>query len=167
MKEHLNDLLYKCFTVDGNGNIALRMTIQTGGLGSWKDPVANFASLPGSGNVAGDTRITLDTYTIYSWNGTGWQVSGGGGSVTAGNGIAVSGSTVSVDLATSSGLQFVTGKLAVKVDGTTIENTAGTLNVKSGVYSLVGHTHVASDITDLTSALNTWLATKTTDNVSQ
>lgn len=167
MKEHLNDLLYKCFTVDGNGNIALRMTIESGSVTYWKDPVADFATLPGSGNSNGDTRITLDTFTIYSWNGSIWQASGGGGSVIAGNGISVTGTTVAVDLATNSGLQFSTGKLAVKVDGTTIENTAGTMNVKSGVYALVSHTHVASDITDWTSALNTYLATKTTDNVAQ
>lgn len=38
----------------------------------WKQPVANYASLPASGNSVGDGRITTDTYRGYSWNGSGW-----------------------------------------------------------------------------------------------
>lgn len=38
----------------------------------WKQPVANYASLPASGNSVGDGRITTDTYRGYSWNGSSW-----------------------------------------------------------------------------------------------
>lgn len=39
---------------------------------SWKDPVANYSALPLVGNTAGDVRATLDTSTLYVWNGTTW-----------------------------------------------------------------------------------------------
>lgn len=41
---------------------------------TWKDPVADFASLPMAGNLPGDARITLDTFTLYVWNGSAWQL---------------------------------------------------------------------------------------------
>jgi hypothetical protein len=41
---------------------------------SWKAPVADFASLPGSGNSDGDARIVLDTYQPYVWDGGAWIV---------------------------------------------------------------------------------------------
>ena len=39
---------------------------------SWKDPVANEAALPPSGNDAGDARVTLDTSHVYIWTGSAW-----------------------------------------------------------------------------------------------
>lgn len=44
------------------------------GGGTWKDPVADFASLPGSGNDPGDARVTLDTSDIYIWDGAAWVI---------------------------------------------------------------------------------------------
>jgi type II secretory pathway pseudopilin PulG len=48
-----------------------------GASGQWRDPVANAASLPGSGaaspNQVGDVRLTLDTLRAFAWTGTGWQ----------------------------------------------------------------------------------------------
>ncbi len=44
-----------------------------GGSQYWKDPVADFASLPASGNV-GEIRATLDTDNLYEWNGSTWQL---------------------------------------------------------------------------------------------
>lgn len=41
---------------------------------SWKDPVANFAALPSSGNTSGDARIAKDTGIAWEWNGTSWQL---------------------------------------------------------------------------------------------
>jgi putative lipoic acid-binding regulatory protein len=51
------------------------------GARNWKSPVANYASLPATGNTSGDARITLDTFEIYIWNGSAWiPVSGGSSS---------------------------------------------------------------------------------------
>jgi hypothetical protein len=73
---------------------------------SWKQPVANFAALPSSGNTDGDVRETLDTHLLYVWDaGTStWITEGGTGGSTlgsrtdfvqsdAGTGIACDGST--------------------------------------------------------------------------
>src|ERR1035441_10276471 len=42
------------------------------GAATWKATVASAAALPALGNTSGDARITLDTDTIYIWNGTSW-----------------------------------------------------------------------------------------------
>lgn len=44
----------------------------TAGAINWKSSVADYASLPGSGNSSGDARITLDTSDIWIWNGSAW-----------------------------------------------------------------------------------------------
>lgn len=44
---------------------------------------------------------------------------------------------------------------------------AGTLRVKPGVFASSTHTHTSADITDWTTALNTWLATKSTTNLAE
>lgn len=48
---------------------------------NYKAPVDAVASLPPTGNTPGDTRVALDTFDIYIWDGTSWQdkSSGGGG----------------------------------------------------------------------------------------
>lgn len=64
------------------------------GAASWKDPVATAAALPADNNLPGDTRVTLDTDSVYVWSGIAWQVIGSGssgitqltGDVTAGPG---------------------------------------------------------------------------------
>jgi hypothetical protein len=39
-------------------------------------PVADAASLPATGNTAGDGRLTLDNGHLHYWNGTAWQDNG-------------------------------------------------------------------------------------------
>jgi len=43
-----------------------------GGTTSWKSPVANYASLPATGNTLGDVRLAEDTNRAYAWNGVAW-----------------------------------------------------------------------------------------------
>jgi len=57
--------------------------------------------------------------------------------------LTLDGSTSSTDTA---------ARLAVKVDGTTIERGASGLNVKSGVYAAASHNQAAASITDFASA---------------
>lgn len=38
----------------------------------WRDPVANMAALPATGNTSGDVRVTLDSGIIWEWNGSTW-----------------------------------------------------------------------------------------------
>jgi hypothetical protein len=40
-------------------------------ISSWKDPVANAAALPASGNTDGDARVDVSTDTIYLWHDAG------------------------------------------------------------------------------------------------
>lgn len=52
----------------------------------WKPPVANEAALPATGNTTGDTRVALDTFVHYTWDGDSWETSvsgGGAGAVTS------------------------------------------------------------------------------------
>lgn len=42
------------------------------GDASWKSDVSTATALPATGNTVGDVRVTLDTDTIYIWNGAGW-----------------------------------------------------------------------------------------------
>lgn len=55
--------------------------IPNSGAQNWKASVASFAALPTNGNTLTDTRITDDTLSIYTWDGTEWklQSTGGGG----------------------------------------------------------------------------------------
>lgn len=47
---------------------------------TWREPVADQASLPSFGNSNGDARVTLDDSSVWIWNVSSWsQVSGGGG----------------------------------------------------------------------------------------
>lgn len=46
---------------------------------SWGDPVPSISSLPPSGNSVGDVRVTQDTGTLYEWDGSAWNATGGGG----------------------------------------------------------------------------------------
>jgi len=49
------------------------------GKTGWRAPVANLAALPTAGNRDGDSRVTLDTNTIYVWDSgsSSWTVAGG------------------------------------------------------------------------------------------
>lgn len=42
----------------------------------WKNPVANYAGLPASGNTVGDVRLTTDTGRAFSWTGSAWKAMG-------------------------------------------------------------------------------------------
>ena len=59
----------------------------TGGIAGsirWKEPVANFAALPATGNLDGDVRLTLDTRVAYTWHSATslWQpINGTGGGI--------------------------------------------------------------------------------------
>lgn len=77
---------------------------------TWKDPVANFAALPASGNTIGDARIALDSFIIYVWNGSAWVAAGTAGvsslnsetgaiNITAGPGITVTPSGQNIQIA--------------------------------------------------------------------
>jgi hypothetical protein len=40
----------------------------------WRPPVATSAALPLTGNLVGDTRLVIDSITIYAWDGDSWEV---------------------------------------------------------------------------------------------
>lgn len=46
---------------------------------NWRPTVATAASLPMTKNRLGDTRLTLDTLSLYGWDGVSWNALGGGG----------------------------------------------------------------------------------------
>ena len=56
------------------------INIPSSGSASWKDAVADPASLPASGNEVGDARVTESTSEIYVWDGSAWQNVGGSAS---------------------------------------------------------------------------------------
>ncbi len=51
----------------------IRIINGAAGASNWKDPVATYTDLPATGNVDGDVRLTLDTFTVYTWNGFSWS----------------------------------------------------------------------------------------------
>lgn len=58
------------------------INIPASGGQNWKQPVADASSLPITGNSAGDSRVTLDTSSIYVWDAlnSSWVLAGGGAS---------------------------------------------------------------------------------------
>ncbi len=54
-------------TLEGLGTTASPLSVV-----NWKPAVADVASLPDTGNIAGDARKVLDTFDTYYWNGTSW-----------------------------------------------------------------------------------------------
>lgn len=69
------------------------------GNGHWKAPVNTVTSLPADAQ-SGDVRVTLDTGSIYEFDGLTWNAVGGGGG---------GGSVTSVALADSTGIFNITG----------------------------------------------------------
>lgn len=66
---------YGRIAVDSRGAIlSCQVGVWKRQIGYWKDPKADFASLPTTGNELGDVRLTLDFNRAYSWSGisTGW-----------------------------------------------------------------------------------------------
>lgn len=51
----------------------------SGGSVSFKDPVDTAGDLPTVGNMIGDVRAVVDTDTLYIWDGSMWNATGGGG----------------------------------------------------------------------------------------
>jgi prepilin-type N-terminal cleavage/methylation domain-containing protein len=49
---------------------------KTSGSGSWKDPVATFATLPAASNTVGDVRMVTALSRAFTWTGTGWTALG-------------------------------------------------------------------------------------------
>jgi hypothetical protein len=58
---------------------SIYINIPERGSPRWKDPVANVATLPATGNIIGDVRETLNTTSLYTWNGTTWIAIAGPG----------------------------------------------------------------------------------------
>lgn len=56
------------------GIVAIRDTLSANLVGSqfWKDPVADYISLPVAGNLQGDTRLVTNINRTFSWNGAAW-----------------------------------------------------------------------------------------------
>ena len=46
--------------------------VPSGTILTWKESVADFASLPTEGNTENDARIVSDTQNLYVWDGTQW-----------------------------------------------------------------------------------------------
>ncbi len=64
---------YGRIAVDANGAVmSCQLGVWQKQTGSWKDPVANFAALPGSNNTLGDVRLITNLGRAFSWNGTAW-----------------------------------------------------------------------------------------------
>jgi|CXWL01.1.fsa_nt_gi hypothetical protein len=61
--------------------LALATVPAHGGL-YWLPPVATSAALPASGNVLGDSRITLDDLSRWTWDGNSWELPPSSGGVT-------------------------------------------------------------------------------------
>lgn len=77
MKSLLLGLLLFCSTVH-----AQVTTPAKAGAKNFKTSVANPASLPLTGNTAGDSRVSLSNASLYIWDGASWQgIVGGGASL--------------------------------------------------------------------------------------
>lgn len=60
---------------DGSGNVVdcpIAGVWTSAGGGSWKTPVATYASLPTTANSAGDVRMVTSLGHAFTWNGSGW-----------------------------------------------------------------------------------------------
>lgn len=112
------------------------INIPSGGAKTWKDPVSSAATLPLTNNNDGDVRATLDTHSIYIWNGTSWVLisSGTGGlnSITVNSPLVDTGTITDPVLSiTSSSNTFAgfdnSGNLE-SIPGFNIDTTTGGMN---------------------------------------
>lgn len=98
----------------------------------WKQPVANYASLPASGNAVGDGRITTDTYRGYSWNGSSWVAL----AVDQNGNLTMSGNLTANTLIPTA---TVTQGTACSPNGAIAKDSTGlTLSCQSGIWSKQG-----------------------------
>jgi len=109
--------------------------------------------------LTSDDPLTLNTSLLE------WAQFSGSGSVVGGDGIDVAGNVVSVDLVAAGGLEFATGELQAKLDGTTLAVAAGGLSV-AGLPTLfevggvaTGATVTAANFDELTDGSATTLHT--------
>lgn len=79
MTTNINDNIRESFSEVG-GEMGQNIILIRGD--SWREPVADLASLPTSGNESGDIRQTLDSGNLYRWTGAAWTLASGTGSVT-------------------------------------------------------------------------------------
>lgn len=101
----------------------------------WKAPVANFASLPASGNSVGDGRITTDTYRGYSWNGSSWVAL----AVDQNGNLTMSGNLTANTLIPTA---TVTQGTACSPNGAIAKDSTGlTLSCQSGVWKISDAPH--------------------------
>ncbi|SFV05811.1 shufflon system plasmid conjugative transfer pilus tip adhesin PilV [Pseudoduganella namucuonensis] len=73
----------RCTAAGGDGKVAVdasgrMLSCQAGvwrrqGSGFWRDPVPSHASLPASGNQAGETRMVTGLNRAFTWSGAAWE----------------------------------------------------------------------------------------------
>lgn len=101
----------------------------------WRDPVANLAALPASGNTTGDVRLTVDTGIIYWWDSSAWIVASGSSNMTFTkfSGTGAGGESV---LATTTDL--VAKSVTVTIDGIVLSEQLGhfSVNLSNGNVTL-------------------------------
>lgn len=104
------------------------------GEGQSLTPVADIFDLPMNGNNLGDTRIVLDTYLDYFWNGSAWTLipSSGGGS---GGQVTINQATSSVAIGDSTTLY--TGQTIAGAHGLDVNIIGGNTTVSGNVDSSV------------------------------
>lgn len=121
MKSLLLGLLLFCSTVH-----AQVTTPAKAGAKNFKTSVANPASLPLTGNTAGDSRVSISNSSLYIWDGAAWQgIVGGGASVWG----AITGTLSNqTDLNTALGLKEPTITATTSADYYRGDKTFQTLN---------------------------------------
>lgn len=105
------------------------------GSNTWKDPVANVAALPLTGNNTGDARITNDNQAVNVWSGAAWVAGSGSGTVTS------VGLTVPAFLSVAGSPVTGAGTLAVSLSGTALPVANGGTGLTSGTSGgVIGYT---------------------------
>ena len=102
---------YKLNVLTGQFDIASTSGGGGGGSASFKDPVADFVSLPLVGNAVGDVRLVEDENVLYSWDGATWNAIGSSGSSLQTEKFTLSGTDITnkyVTLASTPGTPLLT-----------------------------------------------------------
>ena len=88
--------------------------------------------LEGTSNADAGYVLTSDNITAIGTDAIQFSQFSGAGSITAGNGLSKSGNTLSVNLASDPGLEFSSGALKAKIDGSTLGLDSSGLKVADG-----------------------------------